>query len=275
MTTELVGDTPSQAAQVVPAGMQINGILDWAPIVGVPLWVFITFFLMFCIAGIWVYWIARIRKLNAVSGWRESLNHEVDEVQVWLITRTLNLVIGCMKIEDNVLSYRDKSKIGMWHHNTRESVIRVGGNPAVIVSEDYDQTRDPISEIALTDNADQFNADQQALKDEHQKMGNTSPVMETINSYGDYSNHGRRDLEFVNPNGLPMKSYSVLNFSRFLKYFPKGCSHMFFGGVLRRDARKMKAPREKQGFWSRFGIPILVVIVVLVAIAASYFVPLG
>ncbi|MCJ7425061.1 hypothetical protein MUP01_12470, partial [Candidatus Bathyarchaeota archaeon] len=159
MATEII------AQQGIPIGSATLPFFDAPVIVGVPVWVFIVTFLFFCVVAAFIWWLAKLKKLQAVAGWSESLKkQDVHDVQVWIISRTQKLIIGCMKIEDNILSYHDKTKIGMWHHNTRESVIRVGGNPAVVVSEDFDQTRDFISEIALTDNCDTFNTNQEDLK---------------------------------------------------------------------------------------------------------------
>lgn len=268
---------------VVPQGMAINNLFDWQVMLGVPFWVFVSCALLFCVAAIWVYWIARIRKLSAVKGWKESLDKkDPTDVQVWLITRVQSLIIGCMKIEDNVLSYHDKAKIGMWHHNTRESVIRVGGNPAVVVSEDFDQTRDFISEIALTDCADEFNEGIEGLLEEYKKAAEESgrpdkesSVVKPITTYEDYDEYGREALQLAYPDGLVMKSHNIFNNARFLKYFPRGCSHMFFGGILLRDANKLKKHTKDAGLLAKYGFMAAALVVVMIGILAAWLVPLG
>lgn len=260
---------------VVPQGMGINPVFDWAPILGVPLWLFITCFFVFVLAAVFVYWFARIAKLNSVRGWKDSMQHaEPTDVQTWIITRTLNLMIECMKIEDSVISYKDPTKIGMWHHNTRESVIRVGGNPAVVVSEDFDQTRDFISETVLTDACDEFNANQEALKEAFKESGDDSEVIAPINNYDDYEKHGREALQLVHPNGLLMKCYNVFSNIRFLKYFPLGCSHMFFGADLTLDAKLIDIRGKERTFWDKYAMPTIALIVVLLCVVAAWMVPL-
>lgn len=266
----------------VPQGVAINNLFDWQVMLGVPFWVFVSCFLLFCVAAVWVYWFARIRKLSAVRGWKDSLQKmNPNDVQVWLITRVQSLIIGCMKIEDNVLSYHDKTKIGMWHHNTRESVIRVGGNPAVVVSEDFDQTRDFISEIAFTDCADEFNVNQESLLEEYKKAleqtgkpDKESHVIKPITNYEDYDQYGREALQLAYPDGLKMKSHNIFNNARFLKYFPRGCSHMFFGGVIYRDASKLKKHTKDAGFLAKYGFMAAAIIVVMIGILAAWLVPL-
>lgn len=284
MATEIVAAPISTMA--VPQGMAINPIFDWNVALGVPLWLFVTCFFFFVFVAVIVYWMARIHKLSAIRGWKESLqNMSVNDVQVWIISRTQKLVIECMTIEDNILSYHDKSKIGMWHHNTRESVIRVGGNPAVVVSEDFDQTRDLISEIALTDNCDTFNENQEDLekflKEKYEtdvaagKEVDEPEVVRPIENYTDYENHGRKTLQLVNPDGLPMATYNIFSNIRFLKYFPLGCSHMFFGGELLQDAKFIKTKPKDKGFLEKHAFLILAITVGAILVLASWFCPLG
>ena len=259
----------------IPQGYGLNPWFDWQVILGVPFWVFISCILVFFIAAVCVYWIAKIRKMNAVRGWLDSLNQMMPNgVQVWVLTRTLSLTIECLKIEDNVISYFDLTKIAMWHHNTRDSVIRVGGNPAVVVSEDFDQTRDFISEIALTDNCDEFNSNQERLKKEYKEKGHAATAIEPINNYEDYDAYGRETLQTLHPDGVPMKSYNIFNASRFLKYFPRGCSSMFYGGELTLDARNLVVRKQDAAGWGKYVLPIIIVIVGLLAIIAAWMVPL-
>ena len=263
--------------EIVAANVgQATTFLDAPVIIGVPIWVFIVTFLFFCVVAVFIWWIAKLRKLSAVGGWAESLKkQDVHDVQVWIISRTQKLIIGCMKIEDNILSYHDKTKIGMWHHNTRESVIRVGGNPAVVVSEDFDQTRDFISEIALTDNCDIFNTNQENLKkwkEEKNLDGNT--VIAPIEDYTDYEEYGRQTLQMVYPEGLPMRVFNIFSNLRFLKYFPLGCSHMFFGADVTLESRLLKTKTKAQGFWEKHAVFAGAIIVVVLSLIVCWMVPL-
>jgi hypothetical protein len=270
MPTEIV------ASQGIPIGTTTISWLDWNVILGVPFWVFLICLFLFVIAAEIVWWWAKLRKLSAVAGWSESLKkQDVHDVQVWIITRTQKLIIGCMKIEDNILSYHDKTKIGMWHHNTRESVIRVGGNPAVVVSEDFDQTRDFISEIALTDNCDIFNTNQEELrkwKEEQKLDGNT--VIEPIENYTDYEDYGRETLQMVHPNGLPLRIFNIFSNIRFLKYFPLGCSHMFFGADVTLESRLLKTRTKPVGFWEKHALLAGAIIVVVLLNICAWMIPL-
>jgi hypothetical protein len=282
--------TATPIGQTIPPGMSVFPVLDWQIIFGVPLWLFISCFMIFTLAAICVYWFARLGKLASVSGWMESKkNMAQGQVQVWAISRTLNLMIGCMKFEDSILSYNDTSKIGMWHHNCREATIRVGGVPGVVVSEDYDQTRDIISEIALTDNSDEFNSNQDSLqkeeneayekrlemargKKENPDKVDKPDVIQPINDYADYEDFGRDALQWINPDGLWMKSFNNFSNIRFLKYFPKGCSHMLLGADISLESRFLKSNNNPKGFLEKYALPILAVIVIIIITIAIWMV---
>ena len=292
MPTEIVAAPISTLA--VPQGMAVNPVFDWSPLpaaFGWPLWLYITAFGIFVWIAINVYWWARIRKLNAVRGWEESKKKmDPNDVQVWLITRTLSLFILCLKIEDNILSYHDKTKIGMWHHQSKQAVINIGGQPAVVLSDDWDHTRDLVSEIALTDNCDMFNEDQAKLQSEYdeenkrmeekarregrQPEPHEYKMARVIKGYDDYADFGRDFLEHIHPNGLEISSYSRLDNLRYLKYYPEGCGAMFFGGELTLDARNLNVHKKEKGFLEKYGLFIGALIFVIIMIGAAGFVPL-
>ena len=288
MPTELVAAPVSTLA--VPQGMGINPVFDWTPLpaaFGLPLWFYITIFVLFIEAAIVVYWMARIRKLSAVMGWYESKQKmNPNDVQVWLLTRTLSLFIYCLKIEDNILSYHDKTKVGMWHHNTKESVINIGGQPGVVIGDDWDQTRDFLTEIALTDTCDEFNSNQEQLQTEYDYQLKSAKqygqqvneeefkAVSPINNYTDYEAFGREILGDLYPNGLKIKSYNIFNNLRFLKYTPKACSPMQLGAELILEARDLPLSDNPKGFWEKYGLQIGLLVVGGLVFLGACFVPL-
>jgi len=267
MATEIV------ASQGLPPNTATT-FLDASVAVGVPIWVFLVTFLFFVFVAVFVWWLAKLRKLSAVAGWSESLkNQDTGSVQVWIITRTQKLIIGCMKIEDNILSYFDKTKLGMWHHNTRESVIRVGGNPAVVVSEDFDQTRDIISEIAVTDNCDEFNVGQEKLLKLKEEGKLEGAVIAPIQNFVDYESYGRESLQIANPEGLRIRAFNIFSNIRFLKYFPQGRSHMFFGADVTLESRLLKTRTKPLGFWEKHAFLAGAIIIIVVLNMVAFMVP--
>jgi hypothetical protein len=270
---------------VVPTGMVINPYLDWTPLFGIPLWLIIGigFIGMFIVVNL--YWVFRMKKMAPVKGYVQTANNQTqEEVQVWVISKIQKLTIECLKIKDSVISFYDKKIITRWHHNTPMSVIRVGGVPAVIVSEDFDQTRDIISEVALCFACEQFNFNQEKLKEEIKKreddLRKAGSVVERptlvkpITDYTDYENYGHRCLQVIHPDGIEIPAYNIFDTTKFRKYFPLGCTAGFFGGEFLRDSRKLNMTRKEKSLWEKI-IPLGIIFgIVLVAVMAAWMFPL-
>jgi hypothetical protein len=281
----IVADDLAQSA-VVPQGMTINPIFDWSPLLGVPLWVFITIALVvFGPILVNIYYFRKVGRLSAIYGWLESLQKMTqDDVQVWIISRVQRLTIECMTIKDNVLSFHEWEKIEMWQHNSPMARIVVGGNPGLVVSEDYHHTRDFISEIALTHNCDVFNTNQEDLKagliDKNRELQEAGLVMhkpmivEPIIDYLTYDHHGRECLFHLYPNGLKYPSFNIFNPTRFRKYFPLGNSATHLGGDVIEDSKEYRIRRKEPGFLEKYLIFGTCAVIGLVMIAAAWFIPL-
>jgi hypothetical protein len=240
--------------------------------------------------GVNIYWAIRMGKLASVRGWIESLKKITqDDVQVWVISRVQKLTIDCMTIKDNVLSPHDPTNIAMWHVNSPQGVIQVGGNKAVVVSEDSDQNRDIIVEMALCHNCDTFNATQEDYKrkldDQYQKalvvvkeLGGDPPekpkTVKPIDDCDAYEEYGRKCLFFLNPDGLEIPAYNIYNPNKFRKYFPKGTGSMFCGGELIHDARKLNLRRKPKSFWEVHAFLLMAAGIGLIAILAAWLMPL-
>jgi len=280
----------STVLEALPEGMTTT-IFDWQPVpqFGFPFWVVICLVLVIAfIATIW-YWWSCSSKLNSVHGWLESLRKMSQfDVQVWVISRVQRLTIECMAIKDNVISNHDTNQIGMWHVNSSMGIVRVGGLPAVVISEDYDQNRDFITEIALCHACDYANenmdkmakelneAYQKAIKEKKidQTVQNPSELCIPIEDAEVYDRTGRELLKNLNPAGISINPYNIFDPNRFRKYFPRGCSAMFFGGELIRDADKLNA-NIKQMSWIEKNIPLFIALVfAAIAILVAAYAPL-
>ena len=255
MAGETVVAPPVNPEVVVPTGMVVWPT-DWAPFLGIPVWVYIGLALFTAIICIVVYWTLKKAKLNPVMGWAIAKKTQtIEEKMVWVLTRFQSLDIINMKHEDDVLSFHDKTKVGMWHHNSQMAVIKVGGVVGVIASESYDQTRDPISEIALTVNCKAFNEDQEKLA-EYKQVNNIDGklTVRPINNFEQYAEFGRTSLETINPNGLQIAMYNVFSNIDFMKFFPMGNKFMHFGAELRRKAKDMAPRKKKEDFWDKYAL---------------------
>ena len=185
---------------------------------------------------------------------------------VWVISRIQKLTIECMTIKDHVVSRHNLVDISMWCLNSPMGIVRVGGITGAVVSEDYDKNRDFVTEIALCHNLDKFNEEQQIVGTDNQA--------EPIGGFEDYENRGQEDLITLHPNGLEIPAYNIYNPNRFRKYFPQGCSAMFFGGELIYAARNMNIDRKEKGFWEVHAFLALAGGIGLLAIVVAWLVPL-
>ena len=270
----------------VPTGMSIDPWFDWAPVINVPVHVYITFGFILLFIAVNIYWLVRMGKLSSVKGWAESLKKMTPiDVQVWVITRTQKLFIECMAIKDNVISSLDPQNLSMWYVSSPMGIIRVGGQTAVVVSEDFDRNRDWITEIALCENLDQFNDNQQNLKkyvdEKYKQESEKNPdiekpkVIKPITGFQSYDDHGRKCLESIYPDGLTIPAYNLFNPNRFRKYFPKANSSLLFGGELTLESRDWNVDKREKTFWEIHAFMIMAAGIVMILTMAIWFFPMG
>jgi hypothetical protein len=161
------------------------------------------------------------------------------------------------------------------------AAIQVGGYKALVVSEDFDQTRDIIGEIALCHVCDEFNDNQVKLRENLEKRVQKGTLIEKprtvdpILNYRDYEDHGRDCLIALNPDGLRIPSFNLFNPTKFRKYFPLGCTSMFYGGELIHDARKLNLRRKAKGFWEVHALLAAAVVVDIFALIVVWLFPMG
>jgi hypothetical protein len=139
----------------------------------------------------------------------------------------------------------------------------------MVVTENYYRTRDMVSEIALCHACDEFNSNQERYQKDH--PGKNVPL---IKDYDDYVLFGRVELENRYPKGLVMEAYKIFDPQKFSKYFPKGLTSMFFGGIIVRLARKKKVTTKQQGLLEKYlGLGIFFTLS-LIFVVAAWMVPL-
>ena len=288
--TELVPDNIIIKGTEIPNGMGVNPIFDWQPFLGIPLWFIIGIVLVFGCILVWFYWMRRVSVFRSVSGWKESaMKATQSDIQTWVISRTQKLTIECMTIRDNILSSHDPQNISMFHINSGAGIIRVGSVPGVVISEDYDQNRDFITETALVHNCDEFNKNQEELrqivKEKYEKekaaamrQGIEIKKPQIVQPIGDaeaYNKYGKACLMNLNPDGLTFPSYGMFDPQKFRKYFPRGRSGMFFGGVLLYDSRKLNLRKKQKGFWEVHAFLAGAIAVGMIALIGVCFFPMG
>jgi hypothetical protein len=257
------------AADTIPKG-QVTTFADWSPFLGIPLWVFIALFFVLILITVNLYWFFRMKRLASVKGYVTAMKKATQEdVMVWVISTTRNLTIECLRKRDTILEFYNKLRVSKWFHDNQISVVHIGGKGGMLVTENYYRTRDMVSEIALCYACDDFNRKQE----EYQRREPTK-VIPLIKDYDDYVAFGRDELERRHPYGLQIPSYSIFDPQKFVKYFPKGLTSMFYGGVLTRLARRRKVTSTKLGLWERYLGLGMFLTVSLIMIIAAWMVPL-
>jgi len=287
-----------------PEWAVLDPFWDHGVILGLPVWFFICVAVVFCTVVENLYWVFRMRKLKDVRGYRDTLKKASQEdVQTWVMGKTQRLTIEMLRYVDSVLSYYTPTRISKWHHNTPMSVMHVGGLPALMVSDDFDQTRDVVSEIAICHAAEHFNEfftpvtqvldainrgdtasletmmDRERIEKIRKALvdigGCEVKEIQPIDNYREYERCGHKILRILWPDGIPIPVYSIYNPVKFRKYFPKGCSAGLFGGVLIREARELVVNTPEKGLLEKI-LPFAGLILIdILALIAVWNVPLG
>ena len=268
-----------QSAIISTEYMQFNSLFDWSPFLGLPAWLFITILFILFFLYVVMSWIFKIRRMSAVRGYVVAADKGTQEdMQVWIFGKTKKLTIECLKYWGGMIHFPANVKITKWRHPSIECTMKIGGQPAVAVSEDYDHTRDFVSEIALCYACDLVNENHKQYQDELKRRGFNGQeyVVRPISSFKDYETFGRRILAAIFPDGIPVPSYSIFDHTRFRKYFPKGRDGDLKGGIFLRKASKLRAYLGNPGGLFAKAAPLMVCIVfVAILIFGSMYVPLG
>jgi hypothetical protein len=67
----------------------------------------------------------------------------------------------------------------------------------------------------------------------------------------------------------------MFNPTKFRKYFPLGCTGMFFGGEMIHDARKLNLRRKPKSFWDVHALLAAAVVISIFSLLVAWLFPLG
>lgn len=269
-----IGD---QSAVIASESMKMNPVFDWSPFLGLPLWLFITCGFVLLMLFVIMSWLFKIRRMGAVRGYVQAADKGTQEdMQTWIFGKTKKLTIECLKYWGGMIHFPANIKITKWRHPSIECTMKVGGQTAVAVSEDYDQTRDFVSEIALCHACEVVNRDHARLQKDLAERGIRNVVVQPISCFKDYEVFGRKILEIIYPSGIPIPSYSVFDHTKFRKYFPKGRDGDLRGGIFLRKAGKLRTYlADSERLLVKAAPLILCVVFVSVLVFGAMYAPLG
>ena len=270
MATTVVAEDIVQLAEG-----QTTTVFDTQILLGIPAWILVCAFLFLCLLVVNLYWLFRMKRLASVKGYVTAMAKATQEdVMVFVLSTTRNLTIECLRKRDTLLEFYNKLRISKWFHDSQISVIHIGGKGALVVTENYYRTRDMVSEIALCLACDTYNARVEEHEKEQKAKGLKSEYRQ-IKDYDDYVDFGRDFLGRIFKDGIEIPSYTIFDPQKFSKYFPKGLTSMFYGGVIIRNARKKKVTAKQQGILEKYlGLGMFLTIG-LICVIAAWMVPLA
>ena len=290
----------------LPAGMATT-VLDWQPIpvFGVSLWAILFILSIAAIVIVWFHWADKSGDLDAIKPWFIKIKEiKLGKMQVLRLSRAGNFIPDCLDIFDNVLTYGgSEENINMWVLNSPMGMVRIGGITAPIISEDNYVNRDIPVEIAickatefLAKNIDDLKIHLDKRFKELIEMGlypkdapNPANLVKPINNGldyigkpsedtpADYEKSGRRLLELIYPEAIPIDAFSQFNQNKFRKFWLKGRSSAIFGGInIRRvDEEFIKKEEKPQGFFAKYGALLIAAMIFLGCMIGGAVIPLG
>jgi hypothetical protein len=298
--------TPVPTQTPIPVGIATSA-LDWSPIpiapFNIPIWAIFVFLSFAALVLIYLKWNDQSADLDSIKVWYLKMAElKAGKMQIIRLTRAGNFIPDCMDIFDNVLSYGDGSEnLNQWKLRSSSGIVRIGGISAALLSEDFDQNRDPPVEMALCrasklldENMDAF---RKALTDRYNELikariydgANPAMLVRPIHSYNDYigkasekdaSKHeqsGHSLFQWIFPDGIPIHSYTPFNQIESRKFWPAGNStSAFFGGENQRivEEKLVKPVDKARGFLEQWGGVVFACLVFLGCLLAGAVIPL-
>jgi hypothetical protein len=298
--------TPVPTQTPLPQGIAASA-LDWSPIpivpFNIPLWAIFVFCSFAALLLIYFKWNDQSSNLDSVKVWyMKAAELKAGKMQVLRLTRAGNFIPDCMDIFDNILSYGDSElNINQWKMRSSHGIIRIGGISAAILSEDFDQNRDPPVEMAicraskmLDEHMDEIRT---ALTDRYKQLKtagiyegeNPANLIRPIHSYNDYigklndkdaskdDRSGHTLFKWIFPEGVPIHSYTPFNQTEVRKFWPAGNStSAFLGGENQRIVEeKLVKPTDKmRGFLEQWGGVMIAGLIFCACIIGGAAIPL-
>jgi hypothetical protein len=298
--------TPVPTQTPLPAGLATSA-LDWSPIpivpFNIPIWAIFAFLSFAAVVLIYLKWNDQSADLDSIKVWYLKMAElKAGKMQVVRLTRAGNFIPDCMDIFDNILAYGDsEDNINQWRMRSAAGIIRIGGIAAALLSEDFDQNRDPPTEMAicrasrlLDENIDEF---RRALTERYNDLvkskiydgENPAKLVRPIHSYNDYigkasdkdaaieGQSGHALFQWIFPGGIPIHSYTPFNQTEARKFWPAGNNTSAFLGAenLRIVEEKLVKPADKQrGFLEQWGGVMLAAMIFIGCLIAGAAIPL-
>lgn len=289
----------------IPAGVATTA-LDWQPIpvFGVSLWAILILLSLAALVIVWFHWADKSGDLAAIKPWFIKLKElKLGKKQVVRLSRAGDFIPDVLDIFDNVLSYGDSEEnINQWHLNSPQGMIRIGGISAAVISEDNNENRDIVVELALCHAAEYLNAHIEDLRielnDRFKELveqgaypvdaPNPANLIRPINNGDDYigqydedqapdyQRSGRFLLQLLNPEGIRIDAIGQYNQNKMRKYWFRGKTSAFYGGTNIRavEDKYVKKSDKPDGFFQRYGALMIAAVIFLGCMIGGIATPL-
>jgi hypothetical protein len=289
----------------IPAGIATTA-LDWQPIpvFGVSLWAILILLSLAALVIVWFHWADKSGDLDAIKPWFIKLKElKLGKKQVVRLSRAGDFIPDVLDIFDNVLSYGDSEEnINMWHLNSPQGIIKIGGISAAVISEDNNENRDIVTEIAICHAAEYLNENIEDLRIElnnrfkelvaegayPEDAPNPANLVRPINNGDDYigqydedqapdyQRSGRFHLQLLFPEGIRIDAIDQYNQNKMRKYWFRGKTSAFYGGTNIRavEDKYVKKQDKPDGFFARYGALMIAAVIFLGCMVGGIAIPL-
>jgi len=212
-------------------------------IIGGTLWLWLLILVLIVLIATMGLWIYRHMKMAPLNEFVDAVRFGLQQTLEFNINRSF--YIRALDYSDRVLSYLDENKVSRWFVQSVKSAGRLGGISAYIVGDDFDQTKDPVVEMAVCKVGEVWNSKYaEDFIDKEGKPVKGFPIVD-YKSYAELLHSGLLEIEF--PDGVTISVYAPYDPLLIHKYTPKHQGAAMTGAQILQEAKELRSgsPEEK------------------------------
>lgn len=244
----------------LPPGVVLDPFWDMAPDgIALPLWLGILVFLLIVVFVRNFWWIYKYLIMRPVQGHgiaARSGNEKTQQVLMFGLNRAFS--IQALEYTEKVLAFKDTSRIARWLQTSPYATGMLGYKSIMLVSEIFDQPKDPLAEMAIGVACRKHNA-------------SVSEMDDMIVNYSSYRDN-RIKLEHENPDGVDIPIYSLWDPGLIYQYTPEKRTAGQWGRTVLKDAGDLNISQPQLTTWQKYA-PILICLIfgVIAIVLVGYF----
>lgn len=244
----------------LPPGVVLDPFWDMAPDgIALPLWLGVLIILLLVLLARNFWWIYKYLIMRPVQGHgiaARAGNEKTQQVLMFGLNRAFS--IQALEYLEKVLSFKDNSRIARWLQTSPYATGMLGYKSVMLVSEIFDQPKDPLAEMAIGTACRKHNAEVKNMDD-------------MITNYNQFRNN-RAKLEHENPDGVEIDIYSEYDPGEIHQFTPEKRTAGQWGRTLLKDAGDLNIANPQLSFWEK-NAPIFICIIVgiIFTVLVGYF----